>query len=457
MRLRHFAPAVVLLAGVGPALAGPFRLMTGVDNFHYPGTDRSITPTPGPGFPRAFSDGDRLAGTSDTGGVVAFQGIGTPLFPPNHAGTLSLLFRRGSIPIPPNFLQPIMGIDFIGGPLLDLDGDTTNGVRSLVPVLDGGGAPITPVEIPSSFSRIDLSFDLVGGTVAIDGFDATGTNEGGFGIEAGIATVLVTLAGTTPTGGHTGPINPAFDMRIGTLAAHTGPAGALTGVYKIQDLPVELWYDSILANSSTAADLGSFQYLVRLRGWLVVRDCQTGLFPVLAGQGLGSTLWPAIDQTEIGNTFNTATGSFGPTATITGGVPGDDFLAPGNGGLALSDGAGDLGAYLDTVVAPLAEQDQANAFVYLEGAGFGLNNSGDPVYADTVGYDVVVIAESLAPVAPPGDVNGDGVVDLGDAADLATALLDPSSLSACAFNRADVNGDAAVDGLDISAFVGVLP
>lgn len=455
MRLFCVALFLVVAVSADHVRAVEFRLLTGVDPGLYPGAGRSVIASSGLGFPGTFHDGDRLAGTSNTGPAIVFQGSGTPLLPPNHAGAASMIFRRGFIGIAN---QPFMGIDFLGGNLLDLDGDLEDGERSLIPVIDlQTFEQIPPVEIPDATSFVDLSFDFQSGSVQLNGFDATGTNEGSPGFDPLFATVLLTLAGTTPDGGNDGQINPAFDTRTGTVAPFTG-TGSLTGVYQIDDLRVELWYDSVSANSSSAADLGSFQHFNNFRGWLVERDCATGQFPVLAGQGMGSTLWPAVDATEIGNTFNTAVTIFGPTATIAAGVPAtgppfaDDFTAAGNGGLALTDNGGDIGVYFDNVVAP-ALDPRAAAFVYLESAGFGTNNTGDPVYTDTVGYDMVVMGQALGSLSVPGDIDDDGLVNLNDADALVTVLLDPDSATPCELHRADVNGDGSANGLDIQALL----
>lgn len=455
--MRPFCVALLLAVAVSVGRAGAveFRLLTGVDPGLYPGAARSVMSSSGQGIPRDFYDGDRLAGTSNVGPSIVFQGSGTPMFPPNYLGAFSMIFRRGFV----GFVnQPLMGIDFLGGNLLDLDGDLDNGARSLIPVIDQQTfEQVPPVEIPNAFSFIDLSFEFAGGTVHLDGFDATGTNEGSLNLDAGFATVLVTLAGTTPTGGNDGKINPGFDTRVGALAEFAG-GGTLAGVYSISDLRVELWYDSISANTSSPNELGSFQHFNTFRGWLVQRDCDTDQFPTLSDQGLGTTLWPAVDTSEIGNTFNTAVTLFGPTATIAAGVPAsgppfiDDYTAPGNGGLALTDAGGDVGAYFDNVVIPLLDPS-ATAFVYLEAAGFGTNNTGDPVYTDTVGYDMVVIAQALTSPAAVGDVNGDGLVNEADADALVTVLLDPGAASNCELNRADVNTDGDANGLDVQALL----
>ena len=114
------------------ARADRYYLLTGVDAGQYPGQDRYIPPYEPPTVTRAVQDGDRLAGTSDVGAVVSYQGTGAPLYAPNYAGSLSLLWRRGHVPWEN---APLLGIEFLGGPLLDLDGDLGNGVRSYVPVM----------------------------------------------------------------------------------------------------------------------------------------------------------------------------------------------------------------------------------------------------------------------------------------------------------------------------------
>lgn len=438
------AAALVLLAAPS-VFAGTFNLLTGVNATKYPGPNRIVSPSPGPGFPGTLHDGDRLAGTSDDGVTVVHQGLGTPRYQPNQFGSLSFLYRRGSIPAGGSNRVPILGIDFLGGPLLDLDGDPAS-PRSLIPV-DGQ----SPVEIPGSSSHIDLSFDLATLTVTLQNFDATGNNEGGPGIQPEIATTLVTRAGTSPEGSLGAAINPSIDTRHGTLSPFVGVSGTLKGVYQISNLGFELWYDSIDPTSASSDRLGTLQHLGAFRGWLVVRDCTSGQFPALTGQGLGGTLWPAVNSALIGHTYNTAVTDFGPTATITNGNSSDQFTAPGNGGIALA--GGDLGSYLDNVVRPLLNP-AAQAFVYLDAAGVGINNSGDPVFADTTGYDVLVVAVSNdALPARPGDVNGDGLVDISDASLLADVLLNPGAYSTCVTTAADVNADGAANGLDVAAMV----
>ena len=67
-----------------------------------------------------------------------------------------------------------------------------------------------------------------------------------------------------------------------------------------------------------------------------------------------------------------------------------------------------LGRDVGLLADPLADR-----VVYLESVGFGTNNSGDPLYIDSVSYDVVLLAQSAPAV--DGDFDGDGDVDLRDA------------------------------------------
>lgn len=394
MKSTRLAAAILSLTLAAAALGfgDKYTLLTGVDKGRYPGVSRLVAPVPGPGFPGTFNDGDRLAGTTDVGPTVNFVGLGTPMFQPNQFGSLSMLFKRGSIPAGGSNRVPILGIDFLGGPRLDLDGDLNNGVRSLVPLIGE-----TPAKIPGVKSFMEMEFDTANGVVEFVDVDALGTNEGGPNIQAEIATVVLTVAGTNPDGTRAAPPNPAWDTRIGLLTAFAGTSGTLSSVYAIDDLQVELWYDSIDPASASYDTLGTFQYFANFRGWMIERDPQTGDFPTLAGEGLGSTLWPLVDTSQVNNVFNTAQGLAGGTATIRNGVTADVYTAAGNGGLALADFGGDLGAYLDAVVVPLVGAN-ARRFVYLESAGFGVNNSPDPVFTDTIGYDVVLIgAERTRP------------------------------------------------------------
>jgi hypothetical protein len=445
-----------------PALAQKHYLLTGIDHYLYPGAERYVTPVPGPGIPGPVYDGDRLAGTADVGPVAAFQGTGTPMYQPNEFGSLSMFYRRGSVPLGPAGNYPLQGIEFLGGPLLDLDGDLGNGARSLVPVESSPGVYATPVAIPGTDSFIELEFDLAGGTVQLVDFQSLGTNETGPDINAENATVMFVIAGTEPDDTRSGPINPSIDTRAGTLTPFALKSGVAGTIFRISDLGYEIWEDSIDPGSSSAAQLGTMQFLGAMRGWLVLRDPATGQFPALAGQGLGTTLWPLVDTSQLGQSFNTANGLAGGSATIGEGLPRtnprDLFTAPGNGGLPLTDFGGDLGAYLDHVIGQVVPDD-ATSLVYLEAAGFGINNSFDPIFGDTVSYDVVILAAASDPCGGTrrGDANCDGVVDTADIDSFVLAIVDEAAWRAthgCDFVCAnDTNGDGAVDTGDIDAFV----
>lgn len=429
----------VILAG--PAWAEKYTLITGVDARLWPGSARSVTPLPGPGFPGTFYDGDRLAGTSDVGPTVSYVGLGTPLFQPNEFGSTSFLYHRGSVPLGPPGQLPLMGVDFLGGVRLDLDGDSNDAGRSLIPVTGQ-----SPVAVTGLGSFVELRFDTAAGDVELLNIDATGNNEGGPNIQAETATVLVTLAGTSSTGETGAAINPGVDTRLGTLTPFTG-GGSLTGVYQIADLGFEFWYDSIDPTSSTAGALGTVQWLGVMSGWMIERDSTTGQFPTLSGEGLGTTIWPLVDDQYVSDVYNSAISG---TATISAGSPADLYTAANNGGLALTDFGGDIGAYLDNVIVPLLPAS-AQRFVYLDAAGCGVSNSSDPVFFDTIAYDVVLIAvdESC-----PGDINMDGQVDLADLALLLAAY--GSSTGDAAYNSdADFNGNGAIGLDDLAALLSV--
>ncbi|NOT00118.1 MAG: hypothetical protein HOP29_05780 [Phycisphaerales bacterium] len=452
--------AIVLAASAraAPPVVGDaaeFTLITGVDAGISVGTMRNVVPVPGPGFAGPVFDGDRLAGTSDAGGAIVFEGDGEPLFAPNAFGALSFTFRRGTIPIPGGSTVPILGIDYLGGPLLDLDGNLNNGSRSLVPVFGQ-----TPVVILGTSSHVDFSFDWVAGAVELARVDMTSTNPGGPDIQAEIATTVNVLAGTSNNGTPGDPINPSFDTRLGALTAFPGASGQLHGVYRIDELGYEIWQDSIDPFSSTPLQLGTIQFLGTFRGWLVTRPRYGGQFPTLSGEGLGGPLWPAVNADDVGAVIVTANGLQGGSTLITDGSSRDRFSvcqpAPGpcNGGMPLTDFGGDLGAYLDAVVVPLLSADQ-HSFVYLESAGVGVNNSNDPVFGDTNAADVVIIAASLcgSPLnGGSGDFDANGVIGSPDFASLhqcvGTEVADFDGMCA----PGDLNNDGAVDLIDFGRF-----
>ncbi|MFQ5490949.1 MAG: hypothetical protein ACE5GE_09535 [Phycisphaerae bacterium] len=376
----------VLSLGSPVVWGEPFQLVTGVAPGTSPGSSRFVSSSGGFPAPGEFFDGQRLGGTPDAT-ATSYQGQGTPIFSPNQFGSLSYIYRRGTIPAgAPGSQIPIMSIDYLGGPLLDLDGDLNNGTRSLIPV-SGQSA----VAIPGSRSFIDLT--VSGSNIGLNGFDASSSNAGSAGLSAEQVISVQNLAGTSTTGAPGGPVNPGIDTRTGTLTPFA------TGVTQISGLGYEIWSDSLDIASSTASTLGTLQNLGSLRGWLVERD-GNGNFPTLAGLGLGSTLWPNVDASQVGNVFNTTLPAPNDQTSIVDGVLGDDFTVAGNGGLPLIDFGGDLGAYLDAVVVP-AIDPLSGSFVFLESAGFGINNSVDPIFHDSVGYDLVVVAQS-APVPEPG-------------------------------------------------------
>ena len=295
------AGAVMLSAGA--AFADQFQLVTGVGAGTSPGAARTVTTTSG-GSSNFFTDGQRLGGTPSASPIGIAPGS-TFLQTPNQYGSLSFMFRRGSI----NFggpATPFLSVDYLGGPLLDLDGDLGNGSRSLVPV-SGQSA----VEIPGTTSHMDLTFGA--GSVSLNSFDVNGNNAG-LGPAAPEQLVTVnTLAGTSTTGTPGSAINPSIDDRSGTATSFLGLSGTLGGVTRVEGLGYEFWQDTLSATSSSADELGTAQFMGEMRGWKIERDIN-GNFPTLAGEGLGSTIWSAVDTSQVGNSFNNAIGA--GTSTI---------------------------------------------------------------------------------------------------------------------------------------------
>ncbi|GJM25059.1 MAG: hypothetical protein DHS20C16_14740 [Phycisphaerae bacterium] len=380
----------VVAIGVGmltatAAFADQFELVTGVGAGTSPGATRTVFSTSGGAG--AFTDGQRLGGTPSAA-PIAPTGT-TYLQSPNQYGSLSYMFRRGSI----NFggpATPFVSVDYLGGPLHDLDGDLGNGSRSLIPVSGQTG-----VAIPGTTSNLDLTFGA--GQVSLNSFDVNGNNAGLGPVNAEQLVTVNTLAGTSTSGTPGAAINPSIDDRTGATAAFLGNSGTLDGVTQVSDLGYEFWQDTFSEGSSSANELGTAQFMGELRGWKIERDIN-GNFPTLAGEGLGATIWPSVNTSQVGNSFNNAIGA--GTSTIVNGNPNDDFSAPGNGGLDLTDFGGDLGAYLDHI-ATTAIDPLSQSFIYFEGAGFGINNPvNDPVFFDSSGWDVVLIAQST-PVPEP--------------------------------------------------------
>ena len=65
-----------------------------------------------------------------------------------------------------------------------------------------------------------------------------------------------------------------------------------------------------------------------------------------------------------------------------------------------------------------------------------------------------VVCSLTIPVwAQPGDMNCDGIVGLTDVPLLVNALLGVGGPVGCDVNRADMNGDGAINGRDIQLFV----
>ncbi len=416
---------------VSAAHATPFEFMTGVDEGRWPGPGRTVVPVAGGGNSQngTFYDDDRLAGVGTQGPMITFIGTGQPLLDPNEFGALSFVFKRSTVPLGLGQL-PDMGIDYLGGPLLDLDGDAGDASRSLIPV-SGEDA----VVMPGTTSTIDLAIDTDLGAIELLGLDSTSTSEGGPGVSWKVGNSVNVLAGTEPDTTQTGPINPMIDTRFGFVTEHVALNGA-SNIWRIEDLGYEFWQDTLLENSASANELGTFQFLGNFSGWYVKRDPVTGEFPTMTGSGVGQTPWPMVGTNGLGETFVTANGLAGGMATINAGWPADMFDAPNNGGTAPTD----LGSYFDNVVIPNVSPF-SDGFVYMESIGFGINNSGDPVYLDSIGYDIVIVAQQ------------EKTTDLSDYAGLQRCMSTPMAVECAAF---DFDDDADIDSDDYASFEMIL-
>ncbi len=79
--------------------------------------------------------------------------------------------------------------------------------------------------------------------------------------------------------------------------------------------------------------------------------------------------------------------------------------------------------------------------------------AGGDFQGDGVPCDPNPCSEPAPVTCCEGDINVDGLIDLGDVPELVAALLSTPLLGTPEFCRADLSGDGAVDGRDITAFV----
>ncbi len=99
--------------------------------------------------------------------------------------------------------------------------------------------------------------------------------------------------------------------------------------------------------------------------------------------------------------------------------------------------------------------------VFSDGAGgFGMAVVQGPGVQIHGAFGFMPFVSGLAPGSTAGDLNCDGTVDIVDVPPFVLALNDPAAFQqafpGCDPNRADVNGDALVNGADVAAFVNLL-
>ncbi|MCZ6699894.1 MAG: hypothetical protein O7D94_13255, partial [Planctomycetota bacterium] len=81
-----------------------------------------------------------------------------------------------------------------------------------------------------------------------------------------------------------------------------------------------------------------------------------------------------------------------------------------------------------------------------------------PGFDDTLDADADGVPDGCDPCPNrrPGDVSGDGLVDIGDVPSFVAVLLDPGAASADDFCAADTDEDGDVTGLDTRLFVALI-
>ncbi|MEM7245331.1 MAG: hypothetical protein AAF533_08300 [Acidobacteriota bacterium] len=314
--------------------------------------------------------GDRLTGTDDDLAPADEAPAQETILLPNEFGSFSFAIS----PLLPqpfadmpfiNFGPSAVGVGYLGGPRLDLDGDAAP-PRSFVPVLDEMGDAVTPAILPGIGSYLTLS--LGDSDVEVVEMDITRTSDVGlqdFGVGVGVL---------------------GDDRAAGSLSS-TAFGQRIDGLF------FEWYEDDISANASGAAWLGAFQRFGNYDGWIIERD-GSGDFPTLAGLGLSSR-FPDANPGDVGTVAARVPESlFGPVAVIEG----LEFVVPPvpvppatPRGADLAGLGGDFGLYIDTVVAP-AVPDDCDYILVLQSVGYGINNTFDPVFGSTIGYDDVFFA-----------------------------------------------------------------
>jgi len=93
----------------------------------------------------------------------------------------------------------------------------------------------------------------------------------------------------------------------------------------------------------------------------------------------------------------------------------------------------------------------------LVGTNIGINLFGSDGLPRVI-YDDVTLTATPVPCGDRllGDVNNDGVFNIGDTPSFANALLDPNSLNLDDRCAADINRDGEIDGRDVQEFLDLL-
>ncbi len=156
--------------------------------------------------------------------------------------------------------------------------------------------------------------------------------------------------------------------------------------------------------------------------------CSISELNILEVDGIPVATPIVLPGTEISETFDLSSGA-ATDATWTNSLTLEINAALQNAGFGFEHGATKIGIVVENLLTSASE------------------TSSDAM----IGLTAISLSPTTMPAFIPGDVNGDGVVNLEDVAPFVDLLMTGNFLPA-----ADVNGDGIVDLLDVQPFVDLL-
>ncbi len=240
--------------------------------------------------------------------------------------------------------------------------------------------------------------------------------------------VVVSITLDTPAGGDTATDTSTM---IGTITAFIDTPVAPFGNIQIVDLQLS-------TGESTSLNFCFAEFIVCLAGvdvtaapgdLTVILDVPGAPAPVVAGDFTQT----ANDMALIGNINVDATG------LADGQIPEGPFIL--DSGTIVNDLPGSIHRNGDTFILMLD----------LSAEGF-VDDPDTGVMTDFSMTGSIVATGELVP-SQQGDLDCSGTADVNDAPLMVEALLSPTTFSGCDLQRADVNEDAVINGLDVAAFV----